>query len=75
MSKIKKWFDDRYLEPFDFIPFYGPLVRRDRRLKGLGVETTDFFQHGKLKQGSNILNIYNYATVFGAGFATRYLLF
>jgi hypothetical protein len=72
MGKIKTWLEKRYLEPLDFIPFYGSWVRRERRLKEQGIEKY-FSTDKKLIQGTKILEGWNYTIAFGIGLGSALL--
>ena len=61
-----KWLEERHLQPWDFLPFYSLYAGfhgRPKRLKKLGLENMDIHQKGKLRQGTDILNSYNFAQV------------
>jgi hypothetical protein len=74
-NAVRKWFRERYLQPGDFAPFYGYWVTRSKSLRKLGLECDDYHQTAKLRQGSDILNAYNFTVVFLGSLGLVYIAY
>jgi hypothetical protein len=56
--------EERHLKAWDFCPFYSfyaGFCGRPKKLKKLGLEDVEVRQKGKLRQGTEMLNAYNFA--------------